>query len=174
MHVCFHSPLLHQRVARESFYVWRHVLSVGLARVLAHNNFTSEPASWKTEGWAQNSNSALCPPLCCCNVVLSCQQHQMRPRLSCNSLDCALVPPLLQLHQPEWSRWIPWWLDDSGVGSVIGGCLTYPDNYVAWWKLYLLTYKRTDPDNSDTIHDFISIEHSCLTRRCNYWKFHLH
>lgn len=81
---------------------------------------------------------------------------------------------LLQLHQPELTQRIHMRLGCCGVIS----CPTYPDNYLVWWKLYLLTtrpnaYRRIDLDHSDTIPDLTSIEPSCWTRSCNYGKFHL-
>ena len=53
-----------------------------------------------------------------------------------------LCPRLLQLHQPELSHGIHSWLGYCPIGLcyyAIISCLTYPDNYLAWWVLYLLT-----------------------------------
>lgn len=73
-HARFHSSLQPQRVARESLYIWGHVLSVELA-IFFHSRgswyFTLESTSWRTEGWPQNSNSASPPPLCSCGQSVS-------------------------------------------------------------------------------------------------------
>lgn len=182
IHVRVHPLLLHQRWLHNHFTLQAMFFVLKLpysSSHVAHNaSLWSLPAGKLRDDLRILTHP--CPHLFAAmhsNSVLQYQQHQMRPWLWWRSLDCVLVPLLLQWHQTEFpSKFTHGWMT-LGLVFVIISCLT--DNYIAWWKVYLLTtrddtHRRIDPDNSDTIHDFISIETSCLIKSYNYWKFHLH